>query len=441
MAWFRRRPAHSPSLSKPAEHRLHTLGEHIPPPATPAPINREVISHLRRYLVMAVVVAIIVLAGVQWFRPLPPPVFGTAVSTSLRLAGTPPMLPWPTVGSAALSVEGAGSLGQVGSTQPIPIASIAKVLTAYVVLKDHPLTTGATGPAITVTADTFNAYQAGMATQQSEVPVTAGESLTEQQALEGLLVASGNDMATLFADWDAGSTASFVTKMNSTAHALGLASTNITDPSGLDDTTVSTPEDLITLGETAMGIPALAQIVAMPQVTLPMAGLVYNFDYLLGHDGFVGIKTGSDSAAGGCFLFEAQRIIGAKTVTLVGAVLGQEGTSSVEATLEVADLLVNAAFMSIKSLPLLQPGQVVGRIADKWGSSVPVTALTSPMIIGWPGMTVPIGVRVAPLPSPLTRGVLVGQLSFDRDDLEGHVALQPSRSLRGPSVLWRLTRL
>ena len=52
-----------------------------------------------------------------------------------------------------------------------------------------------------------------------------------------------------------------------------------------------------------MAIPTFRQIVAMPQVTLPLAGLVYNLDFDLGRDGIVGIKTGSDAAAGGCFLF------------------------------------------------------------------------------------------------------------------------------------------
>ena len=41
-----------------------------------------------------------------------------------------------------------------------------------------------------------------------------------------------------------------------------------------------------------MANPVFASIVVMPQVTLPNAGTVYNFDYDLGRDGIVGIKTG-----------------------------------------------------------------------------------------------------------------------------------------------------
>jgi D-alanyl-D-alanine carboxypeptidase (penicillin-binding protein 5/6) len=408
-------------------------------------IARERTARVERYVVALVValvvVLVFVLAGIQWFRPLPSPVFRSAVSTSLRLPGTPPSLPWPTTGSAALSVEGVGSLGQLGSTQPVPIASIAKVLTAYVILQDHPLASGAAGPTISVTPDTVAAYQAGVATQQSEVAVSAGETLTELQALEGLLVASGSDIATLLADWDAGNTAGFVAKMNSAAHVLGLSSTHVTDPSGLDPGTVSTPADLIRLGEAAMAIPTFSQVVAIGEVTLPLAGLVYNFDYDLGHDGILGIKTGSDTAAGGCFLFAAQRTVGAKDVTLIGAVLGQQGTSPITTALDDADLLVKAAFASIGPLPLVPAGHLVGRIVSRWGVSVPVVASTSPSIIGWPGLAVPIHVRLGALPSPVSSGARIGVLKIDLDGQITDVVLRTSRRLPGPSAIWRLTRL
>ncbi len=131
-------------------------------------------------------------------------------------------------------------------------------MTAYVVLQDHPIAPGAAGAAIPVTAATITAAQIEAATQQAVVPVAAGETLTELQALEGLLVAQGNDIATLLADWDASSTTAFVAKMNIAAHILGLDSTTFTDPSGLDPGSVSTPADLIRLGEAAMAIPAFA---------------------------------------------------------------------------------------------------------------------------------------------------------------------------------------
>jgi D-alanyl-D-alanine carboxypeptidase (penicillin-binding protein 5/6) len=400
---------------------------------------------LRRYwfrsLLVLLVVAIGVGAGLQLSRPVPAASFHVTMPDSVRLAGSSPPLPWPTVGSAALTMEGVGSLGEVGSNRPVPVASITKVMTAYVVLKDHPLGPGATGPDITVTAATVAAYQVGLLTQQSVVRVSSGESLTEVQALEGLLIPSGNDIAVLLADWDAGSTAAFVAKMNSAAQSLGLDATHFDDVSGLDPGSVSTPSDLIGLGEAAMALPAFARVASMGEATLPVAGRVINFDYALGHDGIVGIKTGSDAAAGGCFLFEAQRSVGGRTVSFVGAVLGQRTSSPITAALDDAENLAQAAFAAVTPRPLVSAGRLAGKIVAPWGASADVSAEQPPTIIGWPGLTVPARVVVGALPAVVARGSRIGVLEVDLGGRDVGVVLRASQPLRGPSVIWRLTRL
>jgi D-alanyl-D-alanine carboxypeptidase (penicillin-binding protein 5/6) len=68
---------------------------------------------------------------------------------------------------------------------------------------------------------------------------------------------------------------------------------------------------------------------------------VYNTNMLLGHDGFVGVKTGSTDAAGGCFAFRAIRWIDGKRTTITGVVLGQPGTDQAVAALAVADAMVD----------------------------------------------------------------------------------------------------
>src|SRR5207244_4989309 len=142
---------------------------------------------------------------------------------------------------------------------------------------------------------------------ESVVPVAAGEQLTELQALQALLLPSANNIAAVLARWDAGSTGQFVARMNATARSLGMTDTHYTDPSGYDDATVSTAADQVRIVDRAMRLPVFASIVATPSVTLPVAGTVHNTNRLLGYDGFVGVKTGSDDAAGGCFAFRAIR--------------------------------------------------------------------------------------------------------------------------------------
>src|SRR5262249_27574643 len=62
---------------------------------------------------------------------------------------------------------------------------------------------------------------------------------------------------------------------------------------------------------------------------------------LLGHNGFVGVKTGSDNAAGGCFAFRAISWIGGKRTTITGVVLGQPGHDRIAAGLAAAAPLVD----------------------------------------------------------------------------------------------------
>jgi D-alanyl-D-alanine carboxypeptidase (penicillin-binding protein 5/6) len=67
---------------------------------------------------------------------------------------------------------------------------------------------------------------------------------------------------------------------------------------------------------------------------------VHNTNTLLGHNGFVGVKTGSHDAAGGCFAFRAIRWIDGKRTTITGVVLGQPGHDRIAAGLEAADAMV-----------------------------------------------------------------------------------------------------
>jgi len=199
-------------------------------------------------------------------------------------------------------------------------------MTGYVVLRDRPLPAAGPGPVITVTAADAAAYANDERLGQSVVQVAAGEKLTERQALEAMLIPSGNNIASLLARWDASSEAAFVAKMNTCARQLGLRSTRYADASGVNPATVSTASDQFRLTVTALQIPACRLIVAMPQVTLPVAGVAYNVNAGLGHDGIIGVKTGSSSQAGGCLAFAAIRTVAGSPVTIVGVVLGVQAT-------------------------------------------------------------------------------------------------------------------
>ena len=247
---------------------------------------------------------------------------------------------WPADGQAAFIRTGQSEIQAGPNQHAAPIASVAKVMTAYLVLRDHPLRLRQDGPAITLTAADVADTDRRRGQQESVVPVAAGEQLTERQALQALLLPSANNIAAVLARWDAGSAERFVARMNATARALGMTHTRYTDPSGYDDTTVSTAADQVRVVIRAMRLPVFASIVATPSANLPLAGIVHNTDTLLGHNGFVGVKTGSLDAAGGCFAFRAIRRIHGKRTTITGVVLGQPGHDEIAAALAAADAMV-----------------------------------------------------------------------------------------------------
>jgi serine-type D-Ala-D-Ala carboxypeptidase (penicillin-binding protein 5/6) len=251
-----------------------------------------------------------------------------------------PSTVWPAAGQAAVRIG--RSRVQAGPNQhAAAIASVAKVMTAYLVLRDHPLLPGQDGPAITLTDADVADTDRRRRQQESVVSVAAGEQLTARQALQALLLPSANNIAAVLARWDAGSVDRFVARMNAAARSLGMTHTRYTDPSGYDDATVSTAADQVRIVDRAMRLPVFARIVATPSATLPVAGPVHNTNRLLGHDGFVGVKTGSTAAAGGCFAFQSIRWINGKRTTVTGVVLGQPGDDQIGAGLAAADAMVD----------------------------------------------------------------------------------------------------
>ncbi len=288
---------------------------------TPAPRRR-------RHLIVLAVIAVIVMAGlVRHFAD---------ASTRDYLSADG----WPAVGQGAYAVDNHTPHASTHQT-PTPIASIAKMMTALLVLEHHPLADSDAGPSFTVTAADATDTIGRRARDESVVPVQEGERLSERDALMAVLLPSANNVAVMLARWDAGSVPAFVAAMNHRARQLDMTQTNYTDPSGYHESTVSTAIDQLRLARAATGNATLNAMVATPSYSLPFAGTVHNTDTLLGTGGFVGLKTGSDDAAGGCFMFHAYRSIDGFNVEIVGVVLGQHGPNLIRAGLYASRQLVD----------------------------------------------------------------------------------------------------
>lgn len=331
-----------------------------------------------------------------------------AISPKKTSAGPAPALPWPASGQAIVEVPGLGVLGHSGSSRAVPIASITKVMTAYTVLRDHPLGRGQSGPTITVSEAEAAAYAGQKAAGESVVQVAAGEKLTQREALKGLLIASGGNMAEILARWDASSVPAFVQRMNSNARRLGMSSTHYADTGGLSPSSVSTVRDLLRLAPAAMAQPTLAELVGTSASSIPLNEHIANPNSLLGLHGIVGIKTGTTTAAGGCLLFAAHREVDGRTMTIYGAVLGISGDRSAihSNARDAADALVVGAGDALHPIALVRAGQTVATLTDRKGRPVQLTVAKDVTVRGWSGQKF----RFA-LPSSLRKGVPPKQLT------------------------------
>jgi D-alanyl-D-alanine carboxypeptidase (penicillin-binding protein 5/6) len=403
---------------------------------------------MRGLLAVAVVLLIVVAAGaVNYLRPIPAVEAAAALPASEVVSGTPPALPWPSRGSAAVAVgnlkPGVTHLGLVassGNEQPIPAASVTKVMTALVILEDKPLKKGESGPTITLTSADVQIYQAAVANKESVVPVQAGEQLTEFQALEGLLLPSGNNLAASLARWDAGSVEAFVVTMNKRASELHLKNTKFSDVSGANPSSMSTPSDLISLGMEAMKNEVFQQIVAMGQAELPVAGTVYNVDAVLGQSGIIGIKTGSGFDTGANFLFAANVPVDGIQVVLFGCVMGQP---TLAIAFDRAKALIAAVQPVLHVKRVVARNQSVGTYTTPWGAQSDVISTDNVDLAEWPGMVLRqnLEARWLIVDKPVPSSTKVGMLHLMLGEYKVDVPVATATPLYPPGRFWRLTRL
>jgi D-alanyl-D-alanine carboxypeptidase (penicillin-binding protein 5/6) len=190
-----------------------------------------------------------------------------------------------------------------------PMASITKVMTAYLVIKAGHLDRQITVPAaVTGYVREHDASNAGL---------RPGDRLTARQLLYALLLPSGADAAyTLARAYGPGLTA-FVARMNAMARLLGMSRTHFSNFDGLPYPTsysnYSTAANLLTLGRAAMLLPTFRSVVDQRLYRLAYGSGHHayrwkNLNSLVGrYPGAIGIKPGYTGAAGQCLLFEASR--------------------------------------------------------------------------------------------------------------------------------------
>src|SRR3954469_22014794 len=208
-------------------------------------------------------VAAAVYAPVALLAPLP-----AASSTPLEVTAVSPEAPAPALpaaGSAAVALS--ADEEAVGSTAVVPMAATAKILTALLVLAEHPLEAGRSGPAVPVTADDFESYLRYTAEGTRAVRVVTGDTWTEREALHAMLLASSNNHAEMLARWAYGSLDGYLAAARAWLDEHGMQDVSVVDATGLSPESVGSGASLARLAALAFADPFLAEAAGLDHST------------------------------------------------------------------------------------------------------------------------------------------------------------------------------
>jgi D-alanyl-D-alanine carboxypeptidase (penicillin-binding protein 5/6) len=333
-------------------------------------------------------VVIIAFAAIFVDVRLSAPASSAVVTSTLHgtfAAATPAVsLSWPAMGQAAIAVPSVGIAVTSGPERPVPVASLTKMMTAFIILRDHPLAQGQNGPNITISQADVADYDGDTTTDEANALVALGEVLTERQMMGGMLVHSADNLADALARWDAGTIPAFVEKMNRAAAQLGMDHTHYADPSGFNVASQSTAGDVLKVATPDMANPTFASFALMTSITLPVAGTVSTYTPLLGFDGVIGVKSGFTNAAGGCDVLAAVRSAHGLPVLILSAVTGQEGPNVLGLAGSAALTLANSVTRFIGASTVAHSGDVVAHVSAA-RHTVDATVNASATVLNWPG--------------------------------------------------------
>lgn len=270
------------------------------------------------------------------------------------------------------------------------IASTTKIMTALVVLEQAELSQVVEIPGQAVGIEGSSMY------------LKAGEKLTVEDLLHGLMLASGNDAAVALALHVSGSVESFAEQMNHKAQELGLENAHFSNPNGLDSQgNYASARDLATLGACAMKNENFRRIVSQKSYHCTGHDLVNHNKLLWQYEGAMGIKTGFTKKAG--------RI-------LVGAAQ-QKGRNLISVTIYAPDdwqdhkKLLDYGFEQYHLEDILAQGQVLGTVPVVSGQEECVEVLAGEEIQAYllPGEELELMLKLPPfLYAPVEAGSCAG---------------------------------
>ena len=252
-----------------------------------------------------------------------------------------------------MDFDSASVLYQKNADQPMPPASMAKLMTMEVVF--NAIKTGQLN-----FESTFNISQdvwkrGGANSGGSTMFAKLNSDVRLEDLIRGVIIQSGNDAAMAIAEGMAGSEIAFAGLMNQRARKIGLENSNFTNATGLPDPNQRvTARDLAVLARHLISTyPELYKIYSEPEFTWSKVRQ-RNRNPILGKvDGADGLKTGYTEASGYGLVGSAMQ--GGRRIILV-----LNGMESKRERSNEAIKMMRWSFRAFKAIDLFEAGEVVG---------------------------------------------------------------------------------
>ena len=397
-------------------------------------------SYLKYYLSLVIVVLIIYFVlALNATIPSLSPIYLTKNQT---LNSNSSNLVFPNYGESAIGINTRVLISN-GSSKMIPMASTAKLVTALMVLKKYPLNINQQGPMIPVTTQDLNIYNNYLSEQGSVVKVVPGESLSEYQMLEAMLLPSADNIADSLAIWAYGSLANYSTLANQYLEDNQISGVHIgVDASGYDPSSVANASGLILLGQKAYSNPVIAQIVALKVVpNFPVVGEIKNINFLLGQYGIEGIKTGNNNQDGGIFISESNQIINNTPEKFYTSIMNS-------ATLWYAlnDSLnlvksIQSNFSNVNQSLRLSNSKVVGYYYQPWNNQKDYIEINQivPFMV-WNSSRTTLNINLSNVTLKSLKNQKVGSITVHNDFLNQseNISLYLKNNIKKPPLWWLL---
>ena len=355
-------------------------------------------------------------------------------------------LAFPSQGAAAISVSGgdaylgptaSGIWATSGTGEPRSMASITKLITAMVILEEHPLAdAGDAGPTITFDKADHDLYDKYYVMGATIARMPTGSTMSLRDALATMLIPSASNYAEAVSTWAFGSQGAFLEAARRWLAAHGLTGTTVVEPTGISSRNTSTPADLIALGKLAAADPTIAKIVASPGMSLPGPGGMSNTNTLLGVNGITGLKTGNLGEGSYNLLYSATLDVGAaEPLTVVGVAMGGATRESLNGDVIRTLDSIRAGFHQV---PVVSQGLELGSYSTPWGSTARMIVAGDASIFTWSDTPITATMQTT-TPKTYEDGEVVGSITYTAGPNTTSVPLEIDGSIIPPTELWRLT--